>query len=64
MCESTAYLLRDGQEEILLEGVDLIESGEREIRLVSIFGEEKRIAAKIKALSLVDHRIILEPLDN
>ena len=63
MCESTAYLLRNGQEEVILEGVDLFESEKGEIRLVSIFGEEKRVAAKVKALSLVDHKIILEPLD-
>ena len=63
MCESTAYLLKDGQEEALLEGVDLLESEGGEIRLVSIFGEEKRVAARIKSLSLVDHKIILEPLD-
>jgi predicted RNA-binding protein len=30
--------------------------------LVDLFGEEKRIKARVKRLSLVDHKIILEPL--
>ena len=60
MCESTAYLIVNGQEEMVLESVDSFESEGDQIRLVNIFGEEKKIKARIKALSLVDHKIILE----
>jgi predicted RNA-binding protein len=63
MCQSTAYMLREGQEEMILGDVDVLESLEGEIRMVDIFGEEKKIRAKIKNLSLVDHKIILEPLE-
>ena len=62
MCESTVYFIKDDQEELVLEGVDCLESEDGQIRLVNIFGEEKMINARIKALSLVDHRIVLEPL--
>ena len=62
MCESAAYLLKDGQKELVLEYVDVLECEENQIRMVNIFGEKKKIAAKIKSLSLVDHTIILEPL--
>ena len=62
MCEAAAYLLKDGQEELVLESVDLFESEEGQIKMVNIFGEQRKIRAKIKALSLVDHKIILEPL--
>ena len=62
MCEAAAYLLKDGQEELLLESVDRLESGNGEVKMVNIFGEQKEIKAKIKLLSLVDHKIILEPL--
>ena len=61
MCESTAYVLRDGKEELILESVDLLENKEGLVRLVSMFGEEKTIKAKVKVLSLVDHKIVLEP---
>ncbi len=59
MCESTAYLLKDGKEELLLEGVDLLENRDGRVRMVNIFGEEREIEAQIKVLSLVDHKIIL-----
>ena len=61
MCESSAYILRDGEEELILESIDLLENKEGLIRMVSMFGEEKTIKAKVKVLSLVDHKIVLEP---
>ena len=63
MCEATAYMIREGQEEIILESVDIFEADNGQVKLVNIFGEEKKVKARIKALSLVDHKIILEPLN-
>ncbi len=62
MCESTAYILKDGKEELLLESVDVLENMDGHVKLVSMFGEEEIVAARVKTLSLVDHKIILEPL--
>ncbi|MFC1892069.1 CooT family nickel-binding protein [Thermodesulfobacteriota bacterium] len=62
MCEATVSLLKNGQEETILESVDLFESDGDQIRLVNIFGEERKVKAKIKSLSLVDHKILLEPV--
>lgn len=62
MCEAAAYLLKDGKEELLLESVDLLQSEDGQIMMINIFGEQKKVKAKIKALSLVDHKIVLEPL--
>ena len=61
MCEAAVYLLKDGQEELLLESVDQLETREGQIKMVNIFGEQKEVRAKIKRLSLVAHKIILEP---
>ncbi|HSO72499.1 MAG TPA: CooT family nickel-binding protein [Thermodesulfobacteriota bacterium] len=60
MCEASAFIMRDGQEELVLESVDILEQENGNIRLVNIFGEQKVLPAKIKKLSLVDHKIILE----
>ena len=60
MCEAAAFMIRDGKEELILESVDLLEPDNGNIRLVNIFGEQKILAAKIKQLSLVNHKIILE----
>ncbi|NLC76206.1 MAG: CooT family nickel-binding protein [Clostridia bacterium] len=62
MCESNAYLIKDGQEELLLESVDkLIPDGDT-IILENIFGQKKMVKARIKEMALVDHRIVLEQL--
>jgi predicted RNA-binding protein len=61
MCEASAYIVRqDGREELILEGVDIVEPEEGGMRLVSIFGEQKVLRARLKAMSLVNHKIILE----
>lgn len=62
MCESKAYLLESGQEKLVLESVDLLEDKPEGIRIVNLFGEERLLRARVKTLSLVDHKIILEPL--
>ena len=59
MCEASAYVLRNGQEELLLSDVDIIEQDGDDLRLVSIFGEQTVIKAEIQRLNLVNHKIIL-----
>jgi predicted RNA-binding protein len=48
------------QEKLILESVDTVEPDEDGLRLVNIFGEQKFIKARIHALSLVDHKILLK----
>ena len=62
MCESSAYLLREGREELVFENVDFLENKEDQVRMIDIFGEEKIINGRVKILSLVDHKIILEAI--
>jgi predicted RNA-binding protein len=59
MCEAAAYILKDGKEELLLQDVDLIEPDGENLRLVSIFGEQKVVKASIQSLNLVNHKVIL-----
>ena len=61
MCESTAYIMKDGVEEPIFESVDRLEERDGQVKMVNLFGEEHIIKARIKTLSLVDHKIILEP---
>ena len=62
VCESAAYILKDGEEELVLESVDFLEHQGEHVRMVNLFGEEKTIKATVKILSLVEHKIILEAL--
>jgi predicted RNA-binding protein len=59
MCEATAYLLKNGKEELLLQDVDTIEPDGDSLRIVSIFGEQKVVKATIQSLNLVNHKVIL-----
>jgi predicted RNA-binding protein len=60
VCEANAYLLKDGEEELFLKALDRVEPGGGELRLTSIYGEQKSIKGTIIRLSLVDHRVIIE----
>ena len=63
MCEANAYIMEDGRETLLMEAVDKVEpDDEGGIRLISIFGEQKFIKGYIKSLSLVDHKVFIQPL--
>lgn len=59
MCEASAYLLKNGQEKLILQDVDVIEPDGENLRLVNIFGEQKVLKAQILALNLVNHKVIL-----
>jgi len=60
MCETNAYMLKEGKEELLLEDVSFLCPEQDGVRLQNVFGEQKWIKARIKEMYLVDHRIILE----
>jgi predicted RNA-binding protein len=59
MCEAATYILKNGQEELLLPDVDIIEPEGDCLRLVNIFGEQKVIKATFLKLNLVNHKVIL-----
>jgi predicted RNA-binding protein len=61
MCEARAYVLKDGKEELLLDNVDFLENQGGQVKMLSLFGEEILFKGRLKNLSLVDHKIILEP---
>jgi predicted RNA-binding protein len=60
MCEANAYLIEGDQNQLIMESVDSVEPEEDGIRLVSIFGEQKYVKARIHSLSLVDNKIFLK----
>lgn len=62
MCEAHAYIVKDGQEERILESVDQVETEGDEIRLISIFGEQKILKAKLKSYDNRQGKIVFEPL--
>ena len=62
MCESNVYLIKNGQEELVLESVSLVRPQGNKLFLQSILGEEKSVQARINEINLMDHKIILEEM--
>ena len=60
MCEANVYLVKEGKEELVLEDLSVLRPEKGEIYLQNIFGEQKKVKARIKEMNLLDHRIILE----
>jgi len=61
MCEANAYILEEEKETLVMEAVDRVEPEEDGVRLISIFGEQKFIKGVIHSLSLVDHKVYIQP---
>lgn len=65
MCEASAYWSEDGSETLIMESVDIMKpAGADEWCLVGIFGDQKSIKGRIKALRLVNHKIIFEKIND
>ncbi|HYA39978.1 MAG TPA: CooT family nickel-binding protein [Syntrophobacteraceae bacterium] len=60
MCEANAFLVREGKEELILEAVDRVENEGDRITIENIFGEQKVVIGRIRSMSLVNHRIVIE----
>lgn len=60
MCEANAYLIEENDNKLIMESVDTVEPEGDGVRLVSIFGDQKHIKARVYSLSLVDHKIFLK----
>ncbi len=60
MCEANAYLINGDDKKLIMESVDRVEPEDNGIKIISIFGEQKFLNAKIHSLSLVDHNVLLK----
>lgn len=61
MCEAHAFILRDGKEEKIMESVDRIELEGEEVKLVSIFGEQKTLKGVLKSYHGSEGKIVFSP---
>jgi len=60
MCEASAYIYRDGKEELYLDSVDMLVPEGDKIFLRNLFGEQKTFEGRLKEISLLKHKILLE----
>ena len=61
MCEANAFLVKEGEEQLIMESVNIVEpEGDDTWRLVGIFGDQKTLKGHIKSMRLVNHKILFE----
>lgn len=60
MCEANAYIYEDGEERLYLENVDILRPEGEKIFMRNLFGEQKEFRGRIKEISLISHKIVLE----
>jgi predicted RNA-binding protein len=60
MCETNAYLLRGGTEELIMEDVAIVRRKDGKLELKDIFGEEKAVSGDIREIQFLDHKILIE----
>jgi predicted RNA-binding protein len=59
MCLSKAYLIKNGERELLMEEVSSVKSEGDKLLLKTLFGEQKELKAGIKEIDFMTHNILL-----
>ena len=62
MCDVTAFLVKDGDEEKILESVEVVEAQGDELELTNIFGEHRTLRARLRRFDNNEGKLLLEPL--
>jgi predicted RNA-binding protein len=47
MCEANAYLIEGEENRLVMEAVDIVEPEDDGVRLISIFGDQKFLKARV-----------------
>lgn len=59
MCETHAYVVQNGQEELIMDSVVLLRPENGQIYLRNLMGKETAVRGKIKEINFLDHRLVL-----
>lgn len=60
MCQTVAYILKDGKEVMVLEDVVTVLPVGNNVTLTNLFGDEKTVPGKIQRIDLLSHRIFID----
>ena len=60
MCDTTAFIVRNGIEEQLLASVDLVTCDGDDVEIRNIFGEEKKLKARLRLFDTRENKILFE----
>lgn len=64
MCEAHAYIISAAGQEQVMENVIRVTYDGDDVVLTDLFGDERRLRARVKEIALLDHRIYLEEAED
>lgn len=64
MCQLSAYLVRTGEEELVLEDVAMVQVKAGKVFLTTLFQQREAIDARIQVVDLVRNKLLLQPNDS
>ena len=62
MCDTTAFVVRGGGEEKILENVERVELDGSEVTLTNIFGEQQTLTARLRLFDNREGKLLFEPV--
>jgi predicted RNA-binding protein len=62
MCDTTAFVIRGGTEEMVFENVDRVEFEGDQVTLTNIFGEQQTLSARLRLIDNNAGKLVFEPL--
>ncbi len=63
MCESNAYIVRDGKEELVLRDVASMEPQGEKVVLKGVLGHATEVKARLLKMDFMEHKILLEEIE-
>ena len=60
MCESNVYMKKGDKEEKVLEEVEVLRPEGEFIFLANVYGEQKRVKARLLSINFTDHKVLLQ----
>ena len=63
MCEVNAYLIKNGEETLIMERVYKLDLQENQVHIENLFGEQKFLSASLKEINFEKNRMVLEKTD-
>jgi predicted RNA-binding protein len=62
MCDTTAFVVRGGAEEKVLENVERVELDGDAVTLTNIFGEQQTLTARLRLFDNSEGKLLFDPL--
>ena len=60
MCEANVYLKQGDKEEKILGEVEILRPEGDNLFLANIYGEQKRVKARLVSIDFTEHKVLLE----